>query len=326
MSEREVRQIMFTAKEQAELLVVDGPPGLLKPNEVEGHTLASLISAGTELAYGYTGDSFPAGSGYAAVFEIDAVGDAVENLNPGDRTIGLGPHRSWQRMAARDVVRLPEDLSATDATFARMAMVSMSTLVTTTARPPGLVVVTGLGPIGHIAAQVFNTCGYQVIAVDPDAHRRGLAELKGLKRVFPSITLDDPDVAGKVDLVVECSGHEQAILDGCKVVRPRGEVVLIGVPWRSHTDISAHALVHAVFHNYVVLRSGWEWELPHQATDFRQGSLFANLGSALEWLDSGRISVEGLYQTMPPAKAQQAYQNLLNRKCNTLTIVFDWTA
>jgi len=66
--------VTITRREQAELLPVEANATPLAANEVTGQTLISLISAGTELAWAYLGDTFPRTPGYAAVFRVDAVG------------------------------------------------------------------------------------------------------------------------------------------------------------------------------------------------------------------------------------------------------------
>jgi threonine dehydrogenase-like Zn-dependent dehydrogenase len=324
MTPRTEHGIVITAPEKAELQPIDVDTGPLGPKEVAGHTLATVISAGTELAWNYTGKQFPTRPGYAAVFRVEAAGAEVTDVKTGDVVFCMGRHQSYQRMTRPNVVPVPKGLSPDVAVFARMMGISMSTLTTTTARPPGKVLVTGLGLVGHLAAQIFAGCGYDVIACDPIAARREIAERMGL-RALPAVPVDDATLAGQIDLVVECSGHEQAVLDGCKVVRKRGEVVLVGVPWRRMADMQAFDLLHAVFHKYVVLRSGWEWEVPHQPTDFVTGSLFGQYAGALRWLGEGRVKVEGLYQKTPPRDCQKAYQSLLHKTAEKLAIVFDWT-
>jgi len=318
--------VAVTAREQAELVAAPRPAEPLGPHQVEGRTLATLVSPGTELASAYLGERFPRTPGYAAVFQVEAVGCEVGDAAVGDRLFCMGPHRSWQRVRAAEAVAVPAGLAAEAAVFARMMCVSMSTLTTTTARPPEPVLVTGLGLVGHLAAQVFARGGYQVTAVEPLEPRRELASAAGIERVLPSVPLDDERLAGTMALVVECSGHEQAALDGCRMVRKRGEVVLVGVPWRRHTDLSAHELLDAIFHKYAVVRSGWEWEVPRQPTDFRAGSLVGQFAAALRWLAEGHVRVEGLAATRPPREAQQAYQHLLQRRGGALSVVFDWTA
>ena len=66
--------VTFTERETAKLLPVDIDTDAIGANEVAGHTLATLISAGTELNSGYLGDNFPKQSGYAAAFKVEKVG------------------------------------------------------------------------------------------------------------------------------------------------------------------------------------------------------------------------------------------------------------
>jgi len=325
------RAIHFIAKERAELAPFEPDASPLARDEVAGHTLATLISRGTELAsyqeqgkY-YGAPTYPHGAGYAAVFEVNTVGDDVKAVRPGDAAFAMGGHRSHQRCRADEVLRVPDGLSPQAATCARMMGISMTTLTTTKARPPAKVLVTGLGIVGNLAAQVFALCGYEVVGVDPLDSRRELATRAGLGDVRAAVPLDDEAVAGQVALALECSGHEAAALDACKVVRKLGEVVLVGVPWVATSDLLAHEILFNVFYHYVVLRSGWEWEIPRHPEPFRDASQFRNFAKALDWLADGRIHTDGLYEVRPPADPQAAYQDLLHGRSNRLTICFDWT-
>jgi threonine dehydrogenase-like Zn-dependent dehydrogenase len=114
------------------------------------------------------------------------------------------------------------------------------------------------------------------------------------------------------------------LLDCCRAVRKRGEVVCIGLPWKKRTDLTAHDLHHLLFFNYPVVRSGWEWELPMQTEDFRPHSIYKNFGAALRWLADGRVKVDGLYASVSPADPQQVYQDLLHKRRKELFTVFDW--
>ena len=114
------------------------------------------------------------------------------------------------------------------------------------------------------------------------------------------------------------------MLNACRVVRKRGEVVLVGVPWHRQTDAYAQELLSLGFHNYVVLRSGWEWELPHHAADFSPYSIHTGFDTALRWLADGQIRTEGLITHADPRDAQRASQNLLHRRAQGLFTIFDW--
>ena len=321
-----IRKILFQSKELASLETIEEEDKPLAADEVAGRTLASVISPGTELTSYRADRTAPGGSGYASVFEVQAVGSAVKQFKPGDQAFCMGNHKSHQRVAEVDAVRVPDGLAAERAVFTRLMGVSMSTLITTTARPHSRVLVTGLGIVGHLAAQIFQCAGYQVLACDPVDSRRHLAVKNNVTNVLPAVPVEDPSVAGKIALCVECSGHEQAVLDACKVAQLRGEVVLVGVPWFRKTDLFAHDILHAVFHRYVVLRSGWEWEVSRQPANFRNGSIQENLSGGMRWIAEGRIKLEGIYVKHHPRDAQVAYQKLLKMQDGLLTVVFDWTA
>ncbi len=320
--------VQFTAVEKADLVELEPDTKPLGSREVAGWMERSLVSPGTELA-GYQGQwsgaRYPLTPGYAAVFRVTDVGGEVTDLHPGDLAFCTGGHKAYQRAPREHVVPLPPGLSEDVAPFARLMCVTMSTLTTTTARPPARVIVTGLGIVGHLAAKVFASCGYDVLAVDQLEVRREVARRTGIPNVAPAIPLDDPQWAGQVALVVECSGHEQAALDACRVVRKRGEVVIVAAMWRQRTSLSAFELLNTVFNRYVVLRSGWEWELPLVPTDFRYNSLYGNIAGAMRWLAEGRVSVDGLARVASPRDAQQVYQQLLHQPGQALTALFDWS-
>lgn len=329
MSSETVHAVTFTAGQQAELLELEADPTPLSADEIAGPTLCSLISPGTEIGVHYEGESFPCRPGYTAVFRVEAVGEAVDDLAVGDRVLTTGPgdiggHRSAQRVPRSAALKVPDGLEPGVACHARLMGVSMSTLTTTTARPPQKVMITGLGPIGHLAAQLWQACGYDVIAVDPMQRRRQLACEKGVRTVLPAVPLDDKVRLEDVELCMECAGHEQAVLDACKAVRPGGEVVLIGLPRRRKADVQVFDLLQPIYRRYVRLRSGWEWELPRHPAGFRKGSIFGNLAGALRWLAQGRVDVAGLYEMALPADCQRVYQDLLHRRSSALTVAFDW--
>jgi threonine dehydrogenase-like Zn-dependent dehydrogenase len=323
----ECRRVVFTDVNTVALETVAPPADPLPPDQVEGRTLYSTISSGTELAVlqGHLGRHYPATPGYAAVLELTAVGSDVTTLQPGDIVFGMAGHCSVSRLPAAEAVPVPAGLPLQYAGLARLMGVTMSTLVTTTARPPDRVLVTGLGIVGLLGAQVFQAAQYEVIACDPDERRQELARQCGLRRVAAAPPADDPTVAGQVALALECSGHEAATLAAVEMVRKRGEVVLVGVPWVRRTELSAFDLCHAVFHKYAVLRSGWEWEVPRHDTEFRVGSQFANFARALQWLAEGTVRVEGLVEVFAPADAARAYEGLREHTLEKLAAVFDWT-
>jgi len=316
--------ITVVAREQVALVDVDGPQPL-GPAEIRGRTVCTLLSPGTEIACAYRGSQFPVYPGYAAVFRVEQAGPEVKTCRPGDHVFCTGPHRSFQQVAAADAVPVPAGLSPQEAVLCRLMGVSMTTLITTSARPGDTVLVTGLGPVGFLAAQVFAACGYRVTCSEPSERRRAAALASGLTDVRPCVPREDPALAGRVALAVECSGHEQAVLDCCAVVRKGGEVALVGVPWRKQTTLTAHDLLTLVFHRYVRLRSGWEWEIPNHEAAFRPHSVSGNFSTALQWLAQGRVSVGDTSRVWAPADAPAVYARHAAGHAEELFSVFDWT-
>lgn len=294
--------------------------------DVRGKTLATLISPGTELASAFAPAeaslvSYPAAIGYASVFEIEEVGSKVTKHRVGARVFSTGPHQSQQRAHEDRVVELPAGLAPEVAVFARLIAVPVAALITTRARPGDRVGIVGLGLVGHLGAKAFSASGYRVTAWDPVAERR--TGLGADIRVLEAPVLDDPD--DLFELVVDASGHDGATVQAASVVAKNGELVLTGTPWAKRTDASAHELLSLIFHRYLHVRSGWEWQLPMTTSDFRHGSVFSNFRLALDWLAGNKVTVDGLSETISPDDAQRAFESLADRRPGALTYVFDWS-
>ena len=306
--------------------------GDLGPDEVFGPTICTLLSPGTEIANTFrpivpeAGTPLPWIPGYASVFEVSQVGEQVQTVRPGDLVYSLGGHRSHQRERVSEVWRLPEGLDPFVGVFARLMSIPMATLATTAARPGAQVGVSGLGPIGHLAAVAFHLSGYFVTAWDPRPERRALlpAGIEVRERApEPTRRRQHGSIEG-LDLVVECSGHDGAALSAVTAVRSGGEVVLVGTPWRRYTDASAFDVMREVFFKYAVLRSGWEWQIPPATEPFRAVSSSQNITRALAWLAEGRVATEALAQRHRPADAQDVYESYTDGTADRLTALFDW--
>jgi len=99
------------------------------------------------------------------------------------------------------------------------------------------VVVTGAGPIGLMSIAVARAAGCATLfATEVNAHRRELAKKMGADEALdPSHddvvqhVLDATDGAG-VDVMLEMSGHPDAIHKGFQMLRPGGRASLLGIP------------------------------------------------------------------------------------------------
>lgn len=316
-----MKRIVHTRHQHCELQDEDQRP--LAEHEIAGPSLATLVSPGTELASAYCADSFPRGSGYASVFTVEELGSAVTGFERGDQVFIMGGHASWQCCDAAAAIKIPVGLDPQQAVLARLMGVSHTTLVTTRARAGDKVFITGLGPVGYLAAVQFLIGGFEVYASDPDQRCRDYAAAAGVHIVDKNDDVKEIQAA----IAIDCSGHESAVLQCADAVRRCGEVVLIGVPWKQRSDDSAHALLHKVFHNYVYLRSGWEWELPRRDGHFNQmRNLKDNFAICLRWLSEGRVPIpEGLIGSCDPNNCDAVYKGHLEASHPHLCSVFDWT-
>lgn len=327
------KEIVFTSAGTANLQDFGLRP--LGATEVRGATCVTLISPGTELAW-LNGGNYPLRPGYAAIFRAEEMGPDVKGIAIGDLLLCMGEHRSVQQFDQRFVLKINAGLAPERAVIARLAAVSVTTLMTTAARPHDKVIVCGAGPVGYLAAHLFTGAGYNVTVVEPNPARQAMARTSGLSSVVASMPLGDPAYEGQVALVVDCSGHEQAAIDGCKIVRKKGEVVLVGVPWKAHTERLAHEILHAVFFKFAVLRSGWEWEVPVTSRGFvweelyegynnAPHSTFSGLRLALDWIEAGRIPLEGLVRQVSADEPQATYDGLSQGKFKEPFVVLKWS-
>ena len=317
-----MQQILFTGKKKVELVSREQEKPASNGNLIGGKTLFSLVSAGTELHYGYLNlqnNSFPITPGYAAVFEVDDAGDGVEGFRPGDLVFCCGNHRSYQLVEAENAVRIPKGVTPEAALFSRMAGVSMATLSRTGVRPGGRVLVTGLGAVGILAMQAYYNCGYDVTGIEPDERRAEAArQVTGLP-VWNK--LEEPHC---FHLALECSGTQQAVATCCAALCDGGELSLVGVPWNRTGAVDSFSILNPIFYQYLKVYSGWEMNLPMNAGRFAPVSQCGNFRLALEWMRVGKMRTQGLYGVYPCIEAQAVYDAIFEKKTEYVSSVLDW--
>jgi hypothetical protein len=99
---------------------------------------------------------------------------------------------------------------------------------------------------------------------------------------------------------------------------------MVGRNWKQYTQITAHDLLEAVFKGYVVLRSGWEWEVPDVVSDFHDNSRMDNYVAAMRWLAEGALRTSGFAERFAPGKAREVYAGLMERTITVPGAVFEW--
>jgi threonine dehydrogenase-like Zn-dependent dehydrogenase len=250
------RLVRFTSPGKAE--VVDFEDQSVGAHEVRLQTLYSGISAGTELtAYrgsnpylnsewdpqrrlfvpGDSTHSYPLdGWGYEEVGRVEAVGEGVDPALAGQLVWGTWGHRSsvvrpveWVRERL-----LPEGSTAIAGIFAKIGAIALNAILDADIHVGETVAVFGAGVPGQIVAQLARLNGGRVIAIDPVASRRELAQRLGASMVLDPSTEDVADRVRAVtdnrgaDVVIEMSGSYQALHEAVRAVAYSSRVVAGG--------------------------------------------------------------------------------------------------
>jgi L-iditol 2-dehydrogenase len=92
------------------------------------------------------------------------------------------------------------------------------------------VLVTGAGPIGLLAMQTALALGAAHVTItDLNPRRLEVARQTGATRALnvAEMALADTDI--EADVLIECTGHPQVLLDGIRALRPASRAVIVGM-------------------------------------------------------------------------------------------------
>jgi threonine dehydrogenase-like Zn-dependent dehydrogenase len=306
--------------------------------EVCVRTEYSLISPGTELAL-YEGThagladpeiafaKYPHRPGYTAIGRVEACGELVRGLAPGDRIFFLGRHESWSCWDPDEMLWLPfpPGLTLSQALMGRMVQIA-ATSWWALRHPPVRAVVVGAGLVGVLAAQVLQVQGVaEVVVQDLNPARLGLAARCGVARVAlgsgANLAAARTELTGEPDAVIEATGVPEMVAAALVAVRKRGDVILLGSP-RGALAVDLYKHIHR---KGVALIGAHEAMLPDRAPT-GEPSRQALLGQAFEWLRQGTVRVDGLVtHTARPADLVSVYDRISRDKTHVLGVVIDWT-
>ena len=218
------------------------------PGEVRIRTIASALSAGTELLV-YRGEvppdlpldlptlagsfAFPIKYGYATVGCVTDCGAGVEGLEPGDLVFVHHPHQDAYVVPAGMPVRLPAGLDPFLGLFIANLETAVNVLLDTPLHLGETVVVFGQGIVGLLIAQLLRRAGAgRVLAVDPLPRRRATALSVGVDDALPPgddlleriRTITDGRGA---DVAIEVSGAGGALQAAIDAVAVEGTVIAV---------------------------------------------------------------------------------------------------
>ncbi len=256
---------------------------------VMGHELAGeVVEVGDEVSGWELGDR-------ATVFPFDPCGTCAE-CRAGDRhlcatgaarAVGLGgrPGGYAERVVvpARSLRRLPDRLSAAHGALTEPLAVGVHAVALAELGAGQPAVVLGGGPIGIMTAYALRLHGCErVVVVEPGRTRRelvarlGFAVADGADRDEVLALLGGEPAA----VALDCSGHPSGIVSALGLVRPRGRVVVVGVP----VEPSTIALAGVVIAEHQIVGS-----LAYSDADFDE---------ALDHLAAGRLRADDVITTV----------------------------
>jgi 2-desacetyl-2-hydroxyethyl bacteriochlorophyllide A dehydrogenase len=242
--ELKARALWFTAPRTAEFRQeMVPPPG---PGEVRVETLASAVSAGTEMLV-YRGEvpqdlrldlptlagsyAFPIKYGYAAAGHVLDTGSGVEDLSAGDPVFVHHPHQDVFLVPAQMPLLLPDDLDPMLGVFGANLETALNIVHDTPVRLGETALIFGQGIVGSLVAFLLKLAGARpVLVVDPLEERRRLALDAGADGAFAPGGLTDRvmEITGGrgADFAVETSGSGAALQSAIDCVATEGTVVV----------------------------------------------------------------------------------------------------
>jgi 2-desacetyl-2-hydroxyethyl bacteriochlorophyllide A dehydrogenase len=216
------------------------------PGEVRVETIASAVSAGTEMLV-YRGEvpqdlpldlptlqgsyAFPIKYGYAVTGRVLDTGSNAGHLYPGDPVFVHHPHQEVFVVPATMLVRLPDDLDPLLGVFAANLETALNVVHDTPLSLGETALVLGAGVVGLLVARLLKLAGAGgVLVVDPLERRRKLALAAGADGAFGPEGANGRvmDLTGGrgVDVAVEVSGSGTALQAAIEAVATEGTVVV----------------------------------------------------------------------------------------------------
>lgn len=179
----------------------------------------------------------PMALGYCNVGKVIAVGEGVSEFAIGDRVASNGPHAEVVAVAKNLVAKIPDNVTDEEAAFTVIGAIGLQGLRLANPTLGEIIVVTGMGLIGLILAQLLLANGCQVIGIDIDQEKLDLAASWGVKVVNPSaggdavaFVEDNTNGVGADAVIITASSKSNDIIhEAAQMSRKRGRIVLVGV-------------------------------------------------------------------------------------------------
>lgn len=179
----------------------------------------------------------PLAFGYSNSGTVVAVGAGVSGFQVGDRVVSNGPHAELVAVPQHLCSLIPAAVSDEAASFTVLAAIGLQGIRLAQPTLGETFVVSGLGLIGLLTAQLLAAQGCRVLGLDPDPAKCALAETLGIS-TFNLAPGADPvawcqhHTSGNgVDgvLITAATSSSEPVHVAAQACRQRGRIVLVGV-------------------------------------------------------------------------------------------------
>ncbi|HEX2077882.1 MAG TPA: zinc-binding alcohol dehydrogenase, partial [Longimicrobium sp.] len=262
----------------------------------------------------------PLPMGYSNAGVVMEVGPGVEGFAPGDRVVSNGGHADVVRVPRNLCARIPDGVSDEEAAFTVLGAIALQGIRLAQPTLGEAFVVTGLGLIGLITAQLLRAAGCRVLGIDFDPAKLELARRFGAETVDLSRG-EDPVTAARtfsrgrgVDgvIVTASTQSSEPMHQAAVMCRKRGRIVLVGVAGLelSRADFYEKELTFQVSCSYGPGRYDPRYE--EQGEDYPVGFVRwteqRNFEAVLDMMASGALDVKPLVtHRFPFGRAAEAY-------------------
>lgn len=274
--------------------------------------------------------------GYCNVGHVLDVGQGVIGFEAGDLVISNGKHAQVVSVPVNLCARVPEGVSDETAAFTVLAAVALQGIRLVNPTIGEAIVVTGLGLIGLVAAQLLIANGCRVLGLDFDKDRLEMAKSFGAEVLDLSSGADPVKVAELfsnghgVDavLITASTRSNEPVHQAANMCRKRGRIVLVGVTGLelSRADFYEKELVFQVSCSYGPGR--YETDYEHKGLDYPIGFVRwteqRNFEAILNLMANGHLNVDQLISHRIPLDDVSEAYDLVSGSAPSLGIVLEY--
>jgi threonine dehydrogenase-like Zn-dependent dehydrogenase len=175
--------------------------------------------------------------GYCNVGRVIEVGEGVSGFKVGDRVASNGPHAEFVCVPVNLAAAIPANVSDDEACFTVIGSIGLQGIRLLNPTFGETIVVSGLGLIGLLAAEMLYANGCRVIGFDLDPDKVQLAKEKGIDAIQITSGTDPvrvvSDLTGGIGadgVVLTASTKDSSLVSqAARMSRKRGRIILVGV-------------------------------------------------------------------------------------------------